>query len=122
MSGRSEASFGRKRRSLNDTETTDEVDDSSTIENEVNLEKKKNETDSDTDADSSIDFPEHVREMIEVFESRDEIDSETKPRKLVSSSEMLCITPSEYNGMVAAIMLLMLLLVSITLAAGLAYR
>lgn len=74
------------------------------------------------DDETSIDFPEHVREMIEVFETREEIENESVPRKLVAPSETLCITPSEYHGLIAAIVLLMLLLFSITLAAGLAYR
>lgn len=87
---------------------------------------KRNSTDDDSDdddeGDNSIDFPEHVREMIEVFESREEIENESVPRKLIAPAETLCITPSEYHGLVAAIVLLMLLLFSITLAAGLAYR
>lgn len=60
--------------------------------------------------------------MIEVFESRDEIESETVPRKLVSSINAICLTPSEYHGLISAVILLMILLLSITLAAGLAYR
>lgn len=83
---------------------------------------KQNSTNSENDDETSNDFPEHVREMIEVFESRDEIESETIPRKLVASTETLCITPSEYHGLIAAIILLMILLFSITLVSGLTYR
>lgn len=124
MSGRNEPSFGRRKRSLNTT-----YDESDELESKINGtlsndEMRHNETKSgdDDDDDSSIDFPEHVREMIEVFESREEIDNESVPRKLVSAAETLCISPSEYHGLVAAVVLLMLLLFSITLAAGLAYR
>lgn len=122
MSGRNEPSFGRRKRSLNETET----EESASIKVNGTLigeGAKRNATDDDDDTDdTSIDFPEHVREMIEVFESREEIENESVPRKLVASAETLCITPSEYHGLIAAIFLLMLLLFSITLAAGLAYR
>lgn len=142
-SGRNEPSFGRRRRSLNDTDdeaaTTDADDDddgmgdSNMSESQringtliVSNSKQRNATGSDDDDDdndeNSIDFPEQVREMIEVFESREEIENESIPRKLVAPSETLCISPSEYHGLVVAIVLLMLLLFSITLAAGLAYR
>lgn len=74
------------------------------------------------DPDTSPDIPEHVREMIEVFETRDEINSDIVPRKLMSSLNSICLTPSEYHGLISAVVLLMILLLSITLAAGLAYR
>lgn len=139
-SGRNEPSFGRRRRSLNDTDDDDDVDgddigaDNSMSETQqingtlIVSSSKRNATgkDDDDDADdndeNTIDFPEQVREMIEVFESREEIENESIPRKLVAPSETLCISPSEYHGLVVAIVLLMLLLFSITLAAGLAYR
>lgn len=60
--------------------------------------------------------------MIEVFETRDEIDNDIVPRKLVSPLSSICLTPSEYHGLISAVILLMILLLSITLAAGLAYR
>lgn len=60
--------------------------------------------------------------MIEVFESREEIENEYVPRKLVSQLESVCLTPSEYHGLISAVILLMILLLSITLAAGFAYR
>lgn len=127
MSGRNEPSFGRRRRSVNATyDESGEIGDSKINGSLANDEMRHNETkasdDDDDDDDTSIDFPEHVREMIEVFESREEIENESVPRKLVSAAETLCISPSEYHGLVAAVILLMLLLFSITLAAGLAYR
>lgn len=127
--GRNEPSFGRRRRSVNDTNDSNtdlSTHINGTIENDVkhnatNDEEDDEDTDNNTTNDS-IDFPEQVREMIEVFETREEIESETVPRKLVAPSETLCITPSEYHGLVAAIVSLMLLLFSITLAAGFGYR
>lgn len=68
------------------------------------------------------DYPEHVREMIEVFESREEMQGDLVPRKLISAVETVCLTPSEYHGLVSAVILLMILLLSITLVSGLAYR
>lgn len=139
-SGRNEPSFGRRRRSLNDTDddaTATDADDSDGDNNMSESQQingtliasntKRNATNNDADGDddddeNTIDFPEQVREMIEVFESREEIENESIPRKLIAPSETLCISPSEYHGLVVAIVLLMLLLFSITLAAGLAYR
>lgn len=71
---------------------------------------------------NSNDFPEHVREMIEVFESREEIEHESVARKIVAPQETVCLSPSEYHGLISAVVLLMILLLSITLVAGLAYR
>lgn len=152
QSGRSEPSFGRRRRSINGTlvaESTEELADNILeSENSTNTENALNGTGrfirsvgsmeassnlnfltSATikdkqifDPDTSPDIPEHVREMIEVFETRDEIDSDIVPRKLVSPVNSICLTPSEYHGLISAVVLLMILLLSITLAAGLAYR
>lgn len=126
MSGRNEPSFGRRKRSLNESEPAEESTTNRLNGTLVGEGVKRNATDDDDDDDDandpSIDFPEHVREMIEVFESREEMENESVPRKLVAPAETLCITPSEYHGLIAAIVLLMLLLFSITLAAGLAYR
>lgn len=68
------------------------------------------------------DYPEHVREMIEVFESREEMEGEPVPRKLMAPIETVCLTPSEYHGLISAVILLMILLLSIALVSGLAYR
>lgn len=127
VAGRNEPSFGRRKRSLNDTEPAEEMPSHRVNGTLIGEGVKRNSTHDDDDDeddvdDNSIDFPEHVREMIEVFESREEIENESVPRKLVAAAETLCITPSEYHGLIVAIVLLMLLLFSITLAAGLAYR
>lgn len=129
-SGRNEPSFGRKRRSTNDTaQIDDDGDGDDNNSNETTLringtiQSVKRNSSSDTDADDdAIDFPEQVREMIEVFETREEIESDTVPRKLVAATETLCIRPSEYHGLIAAIISLMIILFSMTLAAGFAYR
>lgn len=122
--GRSEPSFGRRRRALNDTDDENNVTESKRINGTlvVDVPKRNSTGDDDDDGDESIDFPEQVREMIEVFETREEIEHESVPRKLIAPSETVCISPSEYHGLVVAIVLLMLLLFGITLAAGLAYR
>lgn len=121
--GRNEPSFGRKRRSLNETETDMDSSESQINGTLIADASNRNGThDDDDDDEGSIDFPEQVREMIEVYESREEIENESVPRKLVAPTETLCISHSEYHGLVAAVVLLMVLLFSITLAAGLAYR
>lgn len=117
--GRNEPSFGRRRRSTNETAVDDDSETVLRINGTIGGVKRNSTGDDDGD---DIDFPEQVREMIEVFESRDEIESETVPRKLVAASETMCIRPSEYHGLVAAIISLMIILFSMTLAAGLAYR
>lgn len=60
--------------------------------------------------------------MIEVFESREEMENDLVPRKLISPIETICLSPSEYHGLISAVILLMILLLSITLVSGLAYR
>lgn len=125
-SGRNEPSFGRRRRSTNETAQIDDnnADESNETVLRINgtiQSIKRNSTDSDSD-DDNIDYPEQVREMIEVFETREEIESDTVPRKLVAATETLCIRPSEYHGLIAAIISLMIILFSMTLAAGFAYR
>ena len=77
---------------------------------------------SESQKSSEPEEPEQVREMIEVFETREEIEKDTYPRKLVAPVETVCMTPSEYHGLITAIVLLMILLFSITLVSGLAYR
>lgn len=119
-SGRNEPSFGRKRRETN--ETTIENDDETILRVNGTIGSVKQNSTNDDDEENSLDFPEQVREMIEVFETREEIESDTVPRKLVAASEAVCIRPSEYHGLVAAIISLMIILFSMTLAAGLAYR
>lgn len=67
-------------------------------------------------------IPEQVREMIEVFESREEMEQDTFARKVIAPQETVCLAPSEYHGLISAVVLLMILLLSIALIGGLAYR
>lgn len=66
--------------------------------------------------------PEHVREMIEVFESRDEMIQDTVARKVVAPPETVCLAPSEYHGLISAVIILMFVLLGIALVGGLLYR
>ncbi|XP_069964888.1 uncharacterized protein nompA isoform X3 [Bactrocera oleae] len=134
--GRQEPSFGRRRRSLNITDVaeiepnTEPVSERLTDElSEVNSTKVTgtigdfNKTNTrDDKSNQELEEPEQVREMIEVFETREEIEKDSYPRKLVAPIETVCMTPSEYHGLITAIILLMILLFSITLVSGLAYR
>lgn len=60
--------------------------------------------------------------MIEVFESREEMNQDTVARKIVADPETVCLAPSEYHGLISAVILLMILLLSIAAGAGLAYK
>lgn len=132
QAGRSEPSFGRRKRSINGTlisEGVMNVTDSTFNVTTENIITKFNLTDvtsgvngnNDNDDDAS-DVQEHVREMIEVFESREEIDNELMPKKMIAPQETICMSPSEYHGLISAVILLMILLFSIALVSGLAYR
>lgn len=131
QAGRSEPSFGRRRRSLNGTDEPDsDADSSSQVVTAVLNGTDNNDkptvaaVDGDEKQTTNNDYPEHVREMIEVFESRDEMqtDSSSVPRKLMAPVQTICLSPSEYHGLISAVILLMILLLSISLVAGLAYR
>uniref|UniRef100_A0A0K8U2Z1 Uncharacterized protein n=1 Tax=Bactrocera latifrons TaxID=174628 RepID=A0A0K8U2Z1_BACLA len=134
--GRQEPSFGRRRRSLNFTDVAEIETNTKPVSerlidefSEVNSTKvlgtigdfNKTIT-KDDKSNEELEEPEQVREMIEVFETREEIEKDSYPRKLVAPIETVCMTPSEYHGLITAIILLMILLFSITLVSGLAYR
>ncbi|XP_055629056.1 uncharacterized protein LOC129770335 [Toxorhynchites rutilus septentrionalis] len=142
-SGRSEPSFGRRKRSVSEESTEfdgtaeplvgdsiendDEVaivngtlmNDNRTDKNSTNAGDETSANDLDSNGN---EMPEHVREMIEVFQSREEMQQDTVARKMVAPQEAVCLTNSEYYGLLSALILLMILLVSITFASGLAYR
>ncbi|EDW77105.2 uncharacterized protein Dwil_GK22105 [Drosophila willistoni] len=141
--GRQEPSFGRRRRSLNVTENITEQapeaqaleginqldadGDDITIVNSTTVSATLGQGQFNNDTQmgekpKENEEPEQVREMIEVFETREEIEKESYPRKLVAPVETVCMTPAEYHGLITAIILLMILLFSITLVAGLGYR
>lgn len=128
-SGRSEPSFGRRKRDINGTvvSSVDSAVNDTDSDDWINVSSTGvDATDSTTanpDGESGTpEVPEQVREMIEVFESREEMESESFARKIVAPQETICLTPSEYHGLISAVILLMVLLLSITLAAGFAYR
>ncbi|XP_053962387.1 uncharacterized protein LOC128865966 [Anastrepha ludens] len=134
--GRQEPSFGRRRRSLNETDVAeiesntepvaerlvDDVSELNSTKVTGTLGEFNKTAISDDKSNQEMEEPEQVREMIEVFETREEIEKESYPRKLVAPIETVCMTPSEYHGLITAIILLMVLLFSITLVSGLAYR
>lgn len=125
QAGRSEPSFGRRKRSLNDTTTDDEerMNGTTTSTSTTTAKTTDGEVIGDDKTTTNNDYPEHVREMIEVFDTRDDIFTESVPRKLVASAETsVCLTASEYHGLIGSVVLLILLLVGFALAAGLAYR
>lgn len=75
------------------------------------------------DDDNKDDFPEQVREMIEVFESREEMQQESIAKKMVSAdTESVCLSVTEYYGLVISTMLLLVLLMSVAVIIGLLYR
>ncbi|XP_033233565.1 uncharacterized protein nompA isoform X4 [Drosophila pseudoobscura] len=149
--GRQEPSFGRRRRSLNITDMAElepvsedgsgaqalalegikQLEDAASSEDVIIVnsttvsatlgQSQLNETQTGEKSKENEE-PEQVREMIEVFETREEIEKESYPRKLVAPVETVCMTPAEYHGLITAIILLMILLFSITLVAGLGYR
>ncbi|XP_058463291.1 uncharacterized protein LOC131437752 isoform X6 [Malaya genurostris] len=151
-SGRSEPSFGRRKRSASENASEldgtaepligDNVDDedeevsvvNGTVINDNNITRNISADSEDlnpNDLDSSAsDMPEQVREMIEsrasrplqVFQSREEMQQDTVARKMVAPQEAVCLTYSEYYGLLSALILLMILLIGITFASGLAYR
>lgn len=130
QSGRSEPSFGRKKREINGTIISEGLLITNSSDLDINgtkstTEKSIKENDissSDGEDEDAIDLQEHVREMIEVFESRDEIEQESFAKKMIAPQETVCLTPSEYHGLISAVILLMILLLSIALLSGLAYR
>ena len=105
----------------------------------------------EADTTSPTEMPEQVREMIEVFpgqgnnathkfdgssnnsksryfrplqvfQSREEMQQDTVARKMVAPIESVCLTHAEYYGLISAVILLIILLISITFAAGIVYR
>lgn len=66
--------------------------------------------------------PERVREMIEVFETREEMLQDSIARKMVAPIDNVCLSYSEYIGLITSVILLMILLVSIAVIVGVLYR
>lgn len=140
-SGRSEPSFGRRKRDVNGTlvldgnnNTIPDTDESNytTISFPESDEKfvkdvKKNDEDVTTDVNTGTEEdkeeaepPEFVREMIEVFESREELQQEA--RKALPVEETVCLTNGEYKGLISTVLILAAILITISLLVGLAYK
>lgn len=136
-SGRSEPSFGRKRRSINETEILTMSESNNTISQEegsgdsnetaisfpettiatkTSNEDKLNNEDNEKEPEER----EYVREMIEVFDSREELQQEA--RRAEPAPETVCLSPGEYHGLITAVFALVAILLTISLVAGLAYR
>lgn len=130
-SGRAETSFGRRKREVNETVTPETNNNTLTItdDNEelpsnntavVALPKKEAKKEDEADDKETSEYPEFVREMIEVFESREELQQEA--RRAVPAPETVCLTKGEYHSLVSAVLALIAILLTIALVAGLAYR
>ncbi|XP_018563017.1 uncharacterized protein LOC108904824 isoform X3 [Anoplophora glabripennis] len=154
-SGRSEPSFGRRKRDVNSTlaldvnntimdssdeQTNDlsEPQDESTetnvsfpkskkISTTIKIKNREEESGDKVSAESSSgenseekEPPEYVREMIEVFDSREELQQEARRAELLPDT--VCLTPGAYHGLVSAVMILIAVLLTCSLLAGLAYR
>jgi hypothetical protein len=64
-----------------------------------------------------------VREMIEVFETREEMQQETIAKKMISlENESVCLSTTEYYGLILSTMLLLALLFVIITLIGLFYK
>lgn len=77
------------------------------------------------DDDNKEGFPEQVREMIEVFESREEMQSSELmiAKKMISTdSDSVCLSSTEYYGLIVSTMLLLALLMTVAVIIGLLYR
>lgn len=130
-SGRSEPSFGRRRRSINDTMMIDGSNNTvievtgSNIGNKTEgtsvvsfpQTEKSEEIESDKGAPES---PEFVREMIEVFDSREELQQEAQKAELVP--ETVCLTKGEYHGLVTVLFSLLALLLTVVVLVSWGYR
>ncbi|XP_011504229.1 PREDICTED: uncharacterized protein LOC105367274 [Ceratosolen solmsi marchali] len=124
--GRSEPSYGRRRRSVtNDSEIDDKSN--STKSNTAHIVKSPsniNGTNAEV-KDASENEEEFVREMIEVFDSRYDMSEEenTVAEKRISPvADTVCITPNEYYGLMTAVVVLVVLLSSIVLLTVLIYK
>lgn len=59
-------------------------------------------------------------DILKVFESREELQQEA--RRASPYTETVCLTSGEYHGMLSALMILIVTLVSFAIGSGLAYR
>ncbi|XP_022904639.2 uncharacterized protein [Onthophagus taurus] len=121
-SGRTEPSFGRRKREINETMASmnGTTDDDTTISNDTIISITEKSIEEESKEAESTESPEHVRELIEVFESREELQMEA--RKAEPLLQSVCITPSEYQGLISAVFALVIILITVSLCVGCAYR
>ncbi|XP_046597619.1 uncharacterized protein LOC107217352 isoform X1 [Neodiprion lecontei] len=120
--GRSEPSFGRRRRDLGDVTLMDENEEDQVNVTTTAASAASNVQNSTRNDEEDENEEEHVREMIEVFDSRYDMIEDNMVEKHTKVFESVCITPSEYYGLVVAVVGLVVLLVSVVLLSMLVYR
>lgn len=129
-SGRSEPSFGRRKRDVNGTLSLES--NNTIIEDEEGAESNYTTTTTVSFPEGGAsptkemeeketEPPEYVREMIEVFESREELQQEAR-RALPIEEATVCLTNGEYKGLISSVLILSAILITISLLVGLAYR
>jgi hypothetical protein len=102
--GRSDPSFGRRRRDVNGTVTADK-----------NPAENVNGTEEE----------EHVREMIKVLENRNEMtpgDVAAAQASIGLLADSVCLTTGEYYGLISAVIIILVALLATAFIAALAYK
>uniref|UniRef100_A0ABD2X1N8 ZP domain-containing protein n=1 Tax=Trichogramma kaykai TaxID=54128 RepID=A0ABD2X1N8_9HYME len=127
--GRSEPSYGRKKRSIEGEDGGGNSTDFSSTTELYEGEGSGNGTDTEDKKDD--EEQEFVQEMIEVLDSRFDIENsiddvaevDTVAEKHISPVvNTVCITPNEYYGLIVAVVVLVSLLISIVLLTIIIYR
>ncbi|XP_063367031.1 uncharacterized protein LOC134655495 isoform X4 [Cydia amplana] len=138
QTGRSEPSFGRRRRDVNGTLTIANDTAEDTV-SKTDKDKTDKERDDKGDAvykvsfeeasvdkylkDEVQDTPSHVRKMIEVFDNRNELLEESGPDSSpVVAAVGVCVSPHHYRALLVALCVLLSLLLAMLLAALYIYR
>ncbi|XP_053614894.1 uncharacterized protein nompA isoform X6 [Plodia interpunctella] len=135
--GRSEPSFGRRRRDVNSTAP---AETNTTVEVQTN---DSNKTDKAGDKDDGavykvsyetadvdkylkeeVETPSHVRKMIEVFDNRNELIEENGPADSapVVAAAGVCVSPYHYRALLVALCVLLSLLLAMLTAALYIYK
>ncbi|XP_028158120.1 uncharacterized protein LOC114351204 isoform X1 [Ostrinia furnacalis] len=138
--GRSEPSFGRRRRDVNATiaaegndtaevkpdETSDSSADSTDAKDKNGAVYKVSyeETGVDKYLKEEVETPSHVRKMIEVFDNRNELLEENGPSDSspVVAEVGVCVSPYHYRALLVALCVLLSLLLAMLTAALYIYR
>ncbi|XP_038211604.1 uncharacterized protein LOC119832073 [Zerene cesonia] len=131
QTGRTEPSFGRRRRDVNSTEVIQ------TNTTEVKDEEASNKTDGkdnifkisyeeakvDKYLKDEVETPSHVRKMIEVFDNRNELLEENgADSSPVVSAAGVCVSPQHYRALLAALCSLLSLLLAMLILALYIYK